>query len=453
MTRHLGNVYKYAKLTDGMPQTQEELKIRANRASLPNEYNELNPMNDAETLVNDYITRMSNELLLSDLFDKYKAAPYGWRDVSIVYIVTELCKRKHRDLSYLHQPRYSIKDFVNKALITSECNKLGITSAQEISQVLINKAIQAWMTIFNEHISPTGDGNTLFDNLNSKLKSHFEDWRILKNEYENYPFVKHLNELTDLLTEWISVREPKRLFEILDKDAVNMAILIDQCRNLKDFTFHSLGEYMDIKRFCEQNEENFNQLDNEEKVKVERLKTFFHSDYPVDDFRLCKKTHKELKEGLTKRIKDLKTETLGRYEVIFDELQVLAQENAVDLNVFASREYKLRTITGIQSIGMLRLELSSAASFLSEERGKILVDADRQRQEKIKQQQKKQGSDSKSGSKDKQPITIVLDPPASYNLPKANKILTSEAEVEAYLSLIRTEMMALIHNNKNILVK
>lgn len=448
LTRHVENVFKYVKLTEGMPQTQEDLKLKANRTPATNDYNELNPMTDAETMVNDYITRMGNELLLSDLFDKYKAAPYGWRDVCIIYIVTELCKRKHRDLSYRNQPRYSIKDFVNKALVASEHKLLGITSAQEISQDIINKAVQSWMTIFNENIPPTGDGNTLFDNLNGKLRNHFEEWKILKNDYEDYPFFKHFNALTDLLTDWISIREPKRLFEILDKDAATTAHLIDQCRNLKNFGVNHLTEYDNIKSFFDQNNENFHHLDNEGIAKVDRLKTFFELDYPVDDFRLCKKTHRELNEELTKKVIDLNVETHLRYETIFDELQLLAQENEVIQRVYANREYKLEKIDEIKSITMLRLELSRAESFLSDERSKILLDANRQQQEKIRSQQKKQNPDSK----DKEP-PVLHDPPASYNLPKANKILTSEAEVEAYLALIRTEMMALIHNNKNILVK
>lgn len=449
LTRHLENVYKYAKLTEGMPQNQEELKLRVNRAAMPNEYSELNPMNDAETMVNDYITRMGNELLLSDLFDKYKAAPYGWRDVSILYIVTELCKRKHRDLTYRNQPRFPVKDFVNKGLVTSECKLLGITSAQEISQDIINKVIQAWMTIFNEHIPPTGDGNTLFDNLNIRLKNHFEEWKILKNEYENYPFVKHLNELTDLLTEWISIREPKRLFEILDKDAADTAILIDKCRNLKDFTTHSLDEYNNIKRFFEQNEENFSHLESEETIKVERLESFFLSDYPVDDFRLCLKTYKELKESLAKKIKTLKIETLTRYESIFDELHTLAQLNNVISSVYANREFKLKMINGMQSVTILRLELSRAESFLSDERSKILLDANRQQEEKKQIEQRKKDRDSKKP----ETVTVIADPPSSYSLPKANKILTTALEVEDYLMVIRTEMMVLIRNNKKILVK
>ncbi|MCX6265824.1 MAG: BREX system P-loop protein BrxC [Bacteroidetes bacterium] len=437
------------KLTLGMPLTQEDLKLRANRAIAPNEYSELNPMTDAESMINDHITRQGNELLLSDLLDKYKAAPYGWKDVSIIYIVTELCKRKLRDLTYKNQPRYSITNFVNKALVASEYKNLGITSAQEISQDIINKAIQAWLIIFNEHISPNGDGNSLFDTLNNGLIKHFEDWKILKNDYEKYLFAKHFNQLTDLLTEWISIREPKRLFEILDKDASETALLIDKCRNLKDFTIHSLKDYSDIRRFCELNEENFQHLDEVETVKVDRLKTFFLSDYPVDDFHLCKKTYKELKEALTKSIKDIKAETHTCYNAIFDELDALAIENAVANNVYANREQSLTLITNLQSITMLRLELSRADSFFSDERGKILLDANRQQQEKSQIEQNKKDYPT---NKEK-PVPIVTEPPASYNLPKANKILTSELEVDEYLAIIRKQMMALIHGNKNILVK
>lgn len=47
-------------------------------------------------------------------------APYGWKDITIIYIVTELYKRKLRDFTYRNQPRFPLNDFVNKALVTSE---------------------------------------------------------------------------------------------------------------------------------------------------------------------------------------------------------------------------------------------------------------------------------------------------------------------------------------------
>lgn len=456
LQRHLENVYKYAKLTNGMPTTQEELKQRAFRKVAPDEYNEANIMNDAETMLNDYITFSGEEVLLSELIDKYKIAPYGWKDVCVIYMVTELYKRKLRELKYRNQPRFPLIDFVNKSLITSERVLISITSVEGISQELINNAINGWMTIFNEHIPPTGDGNMLFDNFLARLKVHKDTWHDVKNEYETYPFVKHLNELSDKLGEWLVIRDPKRLFEVLFKEADTTAKLMDQCRNIKDFAEYSISDYDEIKQFCESNEENFNQLDNESRNKVELLKAFFHSENPSDDFKTYKKIYKELKDAVTDKIKTLKVEAKSRYESIFDQLSVLANENKVVPSTYADREYKLKSIASLSSITMLRLTLSQADKFHSDERSKILLEANRAEQERIqKLQQQKRKEEIASGKTPTTPehVPVVTDFPVSYSLQKPNKILTTESDVDTYLSGIRKELLELINDNKKILVK
>lgn len=455
LQRHLENVYKYARLTIGMPTTQEELKQRANRKVAPDEYNELNPMNDAENMVNDYITRMGNELILSDLIDKFKIAPYGWKDLAIIYIATELQKRKLRDFTYRNQARFPLNDFVNKALLTSERQLIGITSVEGISQDLINNALSAWLTIFNENIPHTSDGNMLFDTLLARLKVHKDNWHAVKNEYENYPFAKHLSELSDKLGDWLAVRDPKRLFENIYKDATFMASLMDQCRNIKDFADNSISDYKDIKRYCDNNEENFHQLDGENRKKVELLKAFFHSDSPANDFRTYKKIHAELKSAVTEKIKSLKEDTKVRYENIFDQLKALADENKVVHSTYADREYKLKSIAVLNSITSLQLTLSQADRYLSDERSKILLEANRIEQERIrKEHEQKRLEDIAKGKKPEteKPI-VVAAPPVSYSLPKANKILTSESEVEDYIAGIRKNLLDMIKNNQKILIK
>lgn len=454
--RHLENVYKYARLVETLPTTQEELKQRVNRKTDPNEYSELNVLSEAERLVNDYITRMGNEILLSDLIDKFKTAPYGWKDTAIVYIVTELCKRKLRDLTYKNQPRFAIADFVNKAIVSSERASLGITSAEELSQDSINKALKAWKTVFNEHIPPTGDGNALFDDLiKNRIHSKLIDWRKYKQDYVVYPFAVHFSELTDQLTDWLDTRDPKRLFELMDNKALKLASIVDNCKNLVDFINHNLSDYNDIKRYCEQNDENFHQLGDNDRRKAEVLKTFFKADNPVDEFRVMLKSHKELKQTLNDTIKELKQQSVLRYEAIFEELYQLAKENNVAPSIFADKGYKLDQINKIKSISLFRLELSRADKFLGDERAKILLEANRIEQEKIqKEMEQKRKEDIAKGKTPTTPEPAVVSaPPVNYSLPKANKILTSVSDVENYIADIRKNLLDMIKKNQKILIK
>lgn len=452
LTRHLENVYKYAKVTEGMPVTAEELRQKANRSVSSDEYGELHPMTDAEKMVNDYITRMGNEMILSELIRKFTEAPYGWKDVTIIYIVTELCKRKLREPNYKKQPRYPIKDFVAKALISSERASLAITSAQEISQDIINLALTAWKQIFNEYLPATGDGNALFDNLkDNKIPDLIKAWNQVKGKCDNYPFIKSLNELTETLSQWREIREPKRLFETLDKSSLEMAGLMDRCRNLQDFVEDQLEAYKEMRLFCSRNQENFHHLEDGDKEKARKLAAFIESEWPVDEFRIYKKMHAELKTAIDDTVKALQNNVFQKYNSIFDELATLAQENNVDSFVYANREHKLNDLKKQRSIVSLQLTLSQSESYLSGERTKILMDVDRQRQEREREELLKRKPEK--GIMAPTAPAVVADPPVKYGLPKANKILSTESDVDDYLKSIRRDLIKLITENKKIIIK
>ncbi|HEY5590261.1 MAG TPA: BREX system P-loop protein BrxC [Paludibacter sp.] len=449
LNRHLENVYKYAHLADGLPITAEELRQKANRAIQPDEFGPLHPMTDAEKKVNDHITSIGNEMILSDLISKFNAAPYGWKDISIIYLVTELCKRKIRDLSYKNQPRYSIKDFVLKALTTSERSSLAITSAQEISQETINLAIQSWLQIFNDHIPSTGDGSALFDDFrDNRIQKQLNIWNQVKDICENYPFIKPIHQLIEKLTKWQAIRDPKRLFEVLQLESDSMAMMVDKCRQLQEFEEDFLEDYKSLRKFCTSNQVNFNYLTESDQIKASKLITFIDSEWPVDDFRTQKIIHKELSQAINDKIETLLKEVTEKYNVVFEELTTLAKENEVALDIQAKQLSKTETINKLSSIVALQLALSEVEVYLSAERSKILIAAEEQRLEKERQEQLKLKPYDKPI-----PTSTAAEPPFKYALPKANKILSTKSDVETYVEQIRVSLFRLIDENKKIIIK
>jgi hypothetical protein len=188
---------------------------------------------------------------------------------------------------------------------------------------------------------------------------------------------------------------------------------------------------------------------------VKLIKEFFHSEDPSNDFRTYKKIHKELKDAVTSKIKTLKEETRSRYEQIFDQLNTLANENNLAPATYANREYKLKQIEGLNSITTLQLTLSRADRFLSDERSKILLEADRVEQErKQRELEQKHREDIAKGRVPKTPVPdMVASPPVNYVLPKPQKILSTETEVEDYIEGIRKKMLEMINNNQKILIQ
>jgi hypothetical protein len=431
--KHFANLYKHAELTKGMPVTADELRQAANESYNPKAY-DLKPMSEAEKVVNDYINRMGNEMLLSDLIRQFAKIPYGWKDVTVVYIVTELVKRRLREIKYKHQLRFPIKDFVAKSLVSSERSSLAITSTQEISQELINGAIASWAKIFNEHIPSYSDGNALFDELKNKLdKTQIAKWQTLKTESESYPFARPLAHLTDTLNNWSQIRDPKRFFETLTAEKDATAELIDTCRTIDDFIGSQLSDYKSIKAFYEANSHNFSELSEEDKSKATHIREFFESENPVAQFPIIKKEQKELKKAIDEALQSIKAQTIARYEDIFDQLEELAKKHDCDANIYADRTYKSAILNKEKNILRLRAYLSEADKFENGERQKIFNEVARKQA-------------AKAGNS-------VAEPPVPYGIPRANKIIASKADVDEYVEEIRTELMKLIDKKKKIIIE
>lgn len=443
LDKHFESLYKYAALATGLPATADALRAKVNEPYNAADYGDLNPMTDAEKMVNEYITRMGNEILLSDVILHFSKVPYGWRDVTVIYIVTELVKRRLREIKYKNQLRFPIKDFVLKAITTSERASLSIMSAQEIPQGLINNAVEAWGQVFNEHVSSAGDGNVLFEELNAKLKLQKDHWHKLKSDYENYPFSRPVAHLTDRLNSWLQIRDPKRFYETIIGEKEETAAMIDECRSIADFIATQLDDYDKIKVFYNSNHTNFTGLSETDKTKVEQMRLFFENENPVDDFRIIKKIHKELKSAIGEALEAKRTEAIGRYQKLFVSLDELATANNVPANEYGSKDYLLEKIQKEKDILQLRLKISEADRYESEQREIILKGAAR-----IKQEEEAKNNPAGNGTS-----TMVAEPTVSYQLPKANKILETESDVNDYIGQIRDELIGMIKENRRVIIK
>lgn len=440
LTRHLREIYKHADLVAGLPATQNEVIQKANEPALPSY--ELQPLSDAEKLVNDYISRNGNAVLLSDLISHFKIPPYGWKDVTIIYLATELWKRKLRDFSYANQPRYPLADFLNKAFNRTEQQRLSIIATEDIPQESINMAIEAWREIFNEHLNVTTDGNALFDELVKKLGQKKNHWQDIATQVRSYPFAEPIEQLAKKLDELREIRDPKRLFQKLNNDKEELKKLSDQCKEIEDFVKMHLGTYVEIVNFSNTENDNLQNMPQEEQEKVKMLREYTTKADPYgQNFRIAKKVYQELKSLINEQIKTFKEQTENRYTKLFDELKSIAAENKVEYSVFANPEYTINRKTKHHTISQFKLELASADNFFDEEREKILEAANRKQQE----EQKSKDSDKGKSYETKEMI--------SYKIKTPNKVLATQADVDNYIERIRQDLIKIINDNKTVIIK
>jgi hypothetical protein len=421
---HLGNIYRFHKLSEGYARNQIELKTSA--ASTQTELPHLTP---AEQSVNDYITSNNNQVTIADLIKQYGEAPFGWRFESVLDVALKLVKKKKREFKYKLAPRYPIVDFINKAVSNAERGSCEIVTGEDIDQALLDEVVGAYKFIFNETLATSNDGSEMYDNLLHQFTIKMNRIQTFETDYYgNYPFGNCFQKAVHQLTSWSSTRDPKKLFEDFVNSKDSGKELFDLEKGIEDFINNSLKDYLELSSFCDVNKENFKEFSVDDQTKAKIITDFLLLEDPRKDFRHAKKAYEELSQALKDLSTELKKEVKSIYNLIFDELEQEAHRLNVSASVFDNRDLVLNAIDALTSISLLNNKKLIAADYKRAQLEKI--------------------------------IAAIPVPPggggptsATYHITKGASTISSNIEMEVFLSKVKADMQALLNENKTIILK
>ena len=421
---HLGNIYKFHKLSDGYARNQIELK-----AAAANTQTEMPHLTPAEQSVNDFITSNNNQITITDLIKQYGDAPFGWRFEAVLEVALKLVKKKKREFKYKGAPRYPIVDFINKAVSTTERMSCEIVTGEDIDQALLDDVVSTFKYIFNENITTSSDGNEMFEILSNVLSAKMRRIQPFEADYfGKYPFGGSFQKSIQQLSTWTTIRDPKRLFQDFIESKDFAKELFDIEKGIEDFINNNFKDYSTLTLFCENNKENFKEFSAENQAKSKIITDFLLLEDPRKDFRHAKKAYEELSQALKDLTTELKKEVKSIYISIFDELELEAVKLNVSNSVFENRDTVLNAIDTINSISQLKNKKLSASNFKSDQLEKIIA--------AIPVPPGGSGSTS-----------------APYHITKGVSTISNEAEMEDFLQKIKADMLKLLNDNKTIILK
>lgn len=421
---HLSGIYKNHNLSADYARNQMELKQSAASNQVP-----IPALTPAEQMVNDFITVNNNQITVYDLINKFEIEPFGWRFEAVVDVLVQLVKKKKREFVYKGQQRYPIVDFINKAVVTSERMSCQVVSGEEIDQVVLDNVVTAYKHIFNESIPTASDKNILYDNLidalTRKLKKHQD---LEQAYYGKYPFGNCFQEGANQLSEWVQIRDLKKLFDRFVEEQEASKKLFDLTKGMEDFANRALKDFTEIKSFMRDNNDNFKMLSDADVLeKVKNINAFLDLEDPRNQFRHIKKAYDEIKKALKENLIQSKEEVKNLYLDIFAELEKEAATRKVDAASYADKNYSLNLIEKINSLASLQNRKLSVQEFKSNELQKIIA-----------------ATPTKEGNKAAEP--------ASYYVSQGASTISTEEELDMYLDKIRKEMMVLLKENKTIIL-
>lgn len=448
--RHLSGIYKYNKLSNHYAHNQSDLKKSASdtQTFMSNE------LEAAEQHVNDFISQNNHQITVHDLIKRFESAPFGWQFEVVLDILVRLVKKKKREFVYKGQKRFPIVDFINRAVKSSEQTSCEVVTGEDIDQAVLNQVVTAYKTIFNDSLTPSTDGNELFDTLVKALEKNAKNYYSLdKKYYGSYPFGICFQQASEQLNRWKNIRDPKKLFTTLIESQEISKELFDRVEGIKDFALRSLEDYNKMNIFINKNGENIEELEEIDRAKAMSIREFLQLEDPRKEFRHARKAYDEVKQALDVYTQRLRDEVLNVYIGIFEEISREAEISQVNEREYVKKEYKLSRIRDMDSIVHLNNQKLDANNFKTQQLESIInIYTKEQSKEETKEKAALKPIEGKVAFAPKISKKIVKES-TTYHLAKGTNIIRNENDLDIYLARIEREMRDLLENDKTIILK
>jgi hypothetical protein len=434
MRRHLERIYTYAHCADHAPATADALRSKILRNIEPGEY-DIKPMDEAETLVEQYLKRQFREVPLADVVSYFQKAPYGWSEPATIHFCNELVRRHLREFAYNGQA-VDRKLLANNIL--SDRSSFSIREASAIPQQEVNDFMAAWKYIFNDMTVLSGlDTMELAKQCQTKLEGLNSRMTSVLGNIAQYPFAAPLKDFLPMVNEWKEIRDNATFFKKVVSDKEQAKELMDKWKQILQFHDDQLPKYKEYVEFVKNSQYDFQELPDDVQPRIAALVEVENDDWPIDKMPTYKKLMQEVKFKVVERVKELKQQIEDEYTKTFDTLKKVAEQAGAvgyepNINVRA-------TATAPNSILVLKQKLVEIQSYYEAEVQRIMT--------MVQQPKPGGGEPGEPGGGPKSTTKLISVPTRS------TKPMKTALDVEEYLDGLRKHLMKYIDNGESILVK
>ena len=434
MDKHLSGIYTKANLVDypSMPRTTDQLKKAILRPIQPGDYDGMNAvLTDAEHEVDIYLNKQFAEVNVSDVLAKFSKAPYGWDNICTLYVINELVRRHNRDYSYANNPNVETSTVASR--IVNESNKFTLRIAKVISPQVVQKFVFAWKEIFGVSAAPTStDSTQLFRacrdiDSDRSLAKFIKGYKDIEQQIAGYQFCQPIREAIELFESWLGERDPLKFFNLVIAAKNEVKTLIDKCKEVVQFTHDQLYVYKKLIQFQDDNQYNFSFIPIELQGAVSDFCKLKDDSWPIAGLRGYIKLQRQLSGILDGVRDDKRSKVRNAYTETFRQLRHICEKNNVDVNILPKEDVVISLKTAPSNLLQLQNNLSTD-EFYQEQVVKILAAA------------KNDDDDD-----DKKVKNITLNT-------KTMHPLQTTADIDDYLSRLRTQLMKAIENGDSVMV-
>lgn len=420
---HLATIYTYAKAvyTSEYPTNAADLRAKLLNPELDQE------MSMPEQVVENFLNLQGHDTAVTDVVQKFSQAPYGWNELCTLFVLSRLVLRRKRAFMYNNNPNVDRKTLAenlqkNKPLFT-------VTTAQEIPLEMVNKFTVAWKNIFKKVAVLPSDAVELFDVCRMGADSP-----IVSNKYESYArkltaaganlLAKTLYDMTDQMKTWRETRDIKAFFNTFINEEEKISQDVDNCTRIVGFCQDQLSRYEEITYFVKHNSDNFEFLGKEDIDQADELKKILKEAWPIDKMPKYNRLKRHLEGAVGEMHQNMKKAVEGAYDECFMQLEQLLQNLGIPEYKLPEKENTVMAKTSTDSLHALKL-YADTTDFFNEQVNKINKYAEDKNKPKV----------------------------VSVSLRTKSKTIRTEADVDAYLAELKTQIMPKLNGKDDIIIQ
>lgn len=417
------------------------------------------PNQEAKREVFEFIDlqdQIKKQITVKKIYDRYQDKPYGWKSIDIAGLVTELLVEQRIRIRYNSEYVEPVQDtnkIITALVKSSEAEKAIVLKRVKVDEKLIRTAKSICKDVFNTtNLSDDEDG--LLKDIRNLIEKQIAEINSYKNRYEGrkYLGMSLLNKGVEYFEQFDSKLDSVAFFKKLTELEVNLLDWEEDIAYVKSFFDTNQKELFDkglaaYKKY----EDNKAYLFGEEiEQPMQQLQTILNDPIPYKKIKeipeLTNALEVELNKVLTGKIAFAKEQVRTDY----DEVSLLSRQYGVSVETKQNVEsYFTKLLADIASYtDIYKVDATISQSTSLKDRMIRAIKQDLIQEQKRKAEKEKQIGGETSGPPIEEPVVQKESVRVTHLVPM--KTLSTEQDVDQYISTLSAKLKQIIKSNKQI---
>lgn len=417
------------------------------------------PNQEAKRKVFEFVDlqdQLKKQITIKKIYERYEDKPYGWKLLDIAALIAELLIEQRIRIRYNSEYLEPVKDtnkIITALVKSSESEKAIVVKRTKVDETLIRTAKSICKDVFNTtNLSDDEDG--LLKDIRGLIGTQILEINNYKTRYEGrkYPGRSLLNKGLEYFEQFDSKLDSVSFFEKLKELEENLLDWEEDIAYVKSFFETNQKELFDkglaaFKKY----EENKSYLFGEEIERaMQQLQDILNDPIPYKKI----KEIPELTNALDIKFNIVLAEKIAfakeKVQLDYDEVALLSRQYGVSAetkqNVESYFEKLLADIVTFTDIYKVDATISQSNS-LKDRMSRIIYQDIEQEEKRKAEQQRIIGGESNV-----QPVDEPVVQKESVKVTKLvpMKTLTTEQDVDQYISTLSAKLKLIIKSNKQI---